>query len=255
MHDTTYDQRTCVCVCMRERQVDSFMILKKVSHVKSHTEFTSSAQAAHRLPTIQAPTQRSRRQKGDTKPGPYRGPTEIRRQRITFSDRGGVARLWCTPVPLYVTHRHAFVGIKKLQNQHTKTLRTAVTPQGCVPPRSTQCFGQEFCVGISEGAHWKHEGHCELQRRQCIALSHFTAQKSRGFLEHLRIPPHGRQVPRVLSCSTFSASVCYSPNKLTSLTISTVATLQQMLLIAQLQVTVRRPSGDVSSPPQPSLEI
>lgn len=143
---------------MRERQVDSFMILKKVSHVKSHTEFTSSAQAAHRLPTIQAPTQRSRRQKGDTKPGPYRGPTEIRRQRITFSDRGGVARLWCTPVPLYVTHRHAFVGIKKLQNQHTKTLRTAVTPQGCVPPRSTQCFGQEFCVGISEGAHWKHEG-------------------------------------------------------------------------------------------------
>jgi len=97
-HDTTYDQRTCACAC--EHRVDSFMILKKVSHVKSHTELTSSAQVAHRLPTIPAPTQRSRRQKGDTKPVPYRGPTEIRRQCITFSDRGGVARLWCTPVPL-----------------------------------------------------------------------------------------------------------------------------------------------------------
>jgi len=75
--------RVCVCVCVCvvsvcvfvyvrvcDREVDSFMILKKVSHVKSHTEFISSVQAVHRLFTIPAPTQSCRRQKGDMKPVP-----------------------------------------------------------------------------------------------------------------------------------------------------------------------------------------
>jgi hypothetical protein len=152
---------------------------------------TSSVQAVHRLSTTPAPTQSSRRQKGDTKPLPYWGPTEIRRQWITFSDHGEIVRLYCTPVALWVTHRHPFVRITKLQNQHTKILWTAVTPQGCILLRSTQCFGQEFCAGISEVTHSKHEDHCG--DKQFAVLSYFRTQKSRGVLEHLWNPPHGRQ--------------------------------------------------------------
>jgi len=60
--------RACVC----EREVNSSMMLKKVSHVQSNTQFTSPVQAVHRLSTIPAPTQSSRRQKGESKPVPYR---------------------------------------------------------------------------------------------------------------------------------------------------------------------------------------
>ena len=136
----------------------------------------------HRLSTTPAPTESSRRQKGDTKPFPYWGPTEIRRQWITFSDHGEFVRLCCTPVALWVPHRHAFVRITKLQNQHTKILWTAVIPQGCILLPSTQCFGQEFCVGSSEVTHPKHD-HCGLQQRQtaCRAFIFYYTQIERVF--------------------------------------------------------------------------
>jgi len=218
--------------------------------VHSHTQFTLSAQAVHRLSTTPAPAQSSRDQKGDTKPVPYWGPTEISRQRITFSDHGEVARIWCTPVVLYVTHRHAFVRITKLQNQHTKVLWTAVTPQGCILLLSTQCFGQEFCVGSSEVTrNTKLTADCSWNK-QCTARSYFTTPKSRGFwsISETHLTDCRCLVP-VLSRSTLATSVCYSPNKCAFVTIRTVARLQQMLLTTQLQVKARRPINIVPSPP------
>ena len=105
-------------------------------------------------------------------------------QRLGASDHGEVARLWCTCST--VTQRRAFVRITKLQNQHTKILWTAVTPQGCIPldPRSVLDRSSALEVRKILTRNTNLTADCSGDK-QCTALSYFTTQKSRGFLEHL----------------------------------------------------------------------
>jgi hypothetical protein len=233
MRTTTYESNArsayvCVCVCETScvcaREYDSFMILIKVEHVKSHTACTSSVQAVYRLYTTPAPTQSSRRQKGDTKPVPYWGPTDIRRQRITFSDHGDVARLWCTPVPLWHTDRR----LLEPQNYRISTPKYyGQLWHRKVSQVQTSAIYAVFWTGV---LRWNFGSH-SLETRGSLWTAAKTNINRKGFLEHLWNPPHGRQLPRVLSCSTVSTSVCYRPNKFTFVTIRMVARLQQMLLI------------------------
>lgn len=81
-----------------------------------------------------------------------------------------------------MTHRHAFVRITKLQNKHTKILRTAVTPQGCIYPRFTRCFGQDFCFGISKGAQSTRSSLRTAAKTNSVQRFHILQHRNReGF--------------------------------------------------------------------------